>query len=661
MSPRTGLKAEPRPTRPSPAPEARRRTAGFTPISRHRDAPVSTDAPRIPAPLHMLAAAAVRGGRFVRTHPATAPACLAALAGGALGCGLLQWTLRLGGDPAVTLAGRLACVVALGLAWAISHRFRVSPTVAGPAFAAAVAAGPALGRAGGGDPLRRVDRVRSIGRRRGRQRRPGRLRRGAAGEPGGIAGGRSTHRRRGRGGGLRVAASPRGSGCRTPRSLAPRGPSPRRRSVSTNLATPRPGRASASRRPFKSSHLLPAAVALGCGGIAAAGLRTAGVYFPLSADVLVGRSAFGAVAVGVGVLIAARVRRDRRAAVGGLVAAGGAVVAAAGGPAWVELNLWANATLSSPALLTDLRDPRRRRLPGAGLRRRRRRRPHGRWVRGGRRRGVRRGNLRRRTVADPRPGRRDLRRRRGLRRRGDGRGAGGGDHGGRAAPDAAGRRRERARGVRVRVRGRPGDRPAGAVQRAADARPAGRRDRPDARRTGRRAADRRRRDRPRRRHPLAGTGGAADRPPCRPAGLRRLGSSRSGPAGLRRGDAGGVAALLGGIAPPRAAARHAGAGDAFRRHPVPGAGGRRLRRPARRRRRRPRRPRRPAGRRPVLRRTRDPSPAGRPAGGPLRRPARRRRGGRRVRRDPLRPGPPRRRGGRRRDDRGVRRPRRGAS
>ncbi|NNJ25736.1 hypothetical protein LzC2_18100 [Planctomycetes bacterium LzC2] len=59
--------------------------------------------------------------------------------------------------------------------------------------------------------------------------------------------------------------------------------------------------------------------------------------------------------LGFGLWIAGRLRRDRRALVGGTVAAVGTAAAFGGGALWVDLNLWANATIDSPWLLTDLR------------------------------------------------------------------------------------------------------------------------------------------------------------------------------------------------------------------------------------------------------------------------------------------------------------------
>ncbi|WP_171184108.1 hypothetical protein, partial [Alienimonas chondri] len=110
-----------------------------------------TDATRIPPALTRLATvtqtAANRAWQAATEHAATGPAAAGALAGGALACVWMQWTLRFGGDPAVTFGGRAAVLCGLVGAWALGRRTTAPIAVAGPLFAAALAVTPLLATA----------------------------------------------------------------------------------------------------------------------------------------------------------------------------------------------------------------------------------------------------------------------------------------------------------------------------------------------------------------------------------------------------------------------------------------------------------------------------------------------------------------------------------
>ena len=305
--------------------------------------------PPAPSLLSRTLAAAVRSGNAVRNHPAFGPAAVAALAGGGLACVALQWTLRLGGDPAVTLAGRAAVCGGVLLGWLLAARLRATATAAGPAFAAAVAAGPAL--AGWGESFLSTGEPTA-----GRLLVAAAVTAGpaavAAGLLGGCGAGFAGVRLIAAGGwaavcGLLLAPA---AGLQNAALACAAGAV-----AAAAVSVGRTKRADSSAAEAFTFDPAAAVVAVAGGAVAAWGLRAAGAFFPLSADVLVGRAAVAVAAVGVGMLLANRVRRDRRALVGGLAACGGAAAVAAGGPLWVELNLWGNATLASPALLTDLR------------------------------------------------------------------------------------------------------------------------------------------------------------------------------------------------------------------------------------------------------------------------------------------------------------------
>ena len=319
-----------------------------------------TDATRFPPAPTRFAAAANRGARAALNHPAAAPTICAALAGGGAACVWTQWALHFGGDPAVTFAGRAAVLLGLAAAWLIGRRGAVPVAVAGPAFAAAVALAP-LGVTGaeavvGAAPAGWL----TGGRGAAWLTLAGLVALGPAACAAGLLGFGRGHD------GTRLLAVGAGAGA-FGLLLAPSFGLQNAALVAACGAVVAAGVASfatrnadgrQSLRPAsESSRTDPLAVALasGCGVLVACGLRLASAYFPLSVEVTIGRAALGVAGVGAGLLIAGRLRRDRRAPVGGVVAATGAAAAFGGGALWREGNLWANATIDSPALLTDLR------------------------------------------------------------------------------------------------------------------------------------------------------------------------------------------------------------------------------------------------------------------------------------------------------------------
>ena len=277
-----------------------------------------------------------------------------------MACVWTQWTLRFGGDPAVTAAGRLAVLGGLAAAWAATRRRAVPVAVAGPLSAAALAAAPLA--AAGAEWIAAAAPAGWLGGARGTVwlTPAGLCALGPAACAAGLLG-------FGRGyGGVRLCGAAAGAGAAglllaplvglqnaalacAAGALAAAGVS----LVRSRNAEARPGLGVTGTK--ISSDMLSIPLALCCGALAAAGLRVAAAYLPLSVEVLTGRAAVGAAAVGVGVLLAARVRRDRRTLVAGLVAVVGAAAAFAGGPVWAGLNLWLNAAVETPWLLTDAR------------------------------------------------------------------------------------------------------------------------------------------------------------------------------------------------------------------------------------------------------------------------------------------------------------------
>ncbi|MFH5802555.1 hypothetical protein ACG2DA_00755, partial [Alienimonas sp. DA493] len=330
-----------------------------------------TDATRFPPALTRIAATArsvsQRGARVVLNHPAAAPAAGATLAGGALACVWTQWTLRFGGDPAVTFGGRAAVLIGLAAAWAIGRCRTVPVQVAGPIGAAAVALGPlcltaaeavagaapAGWLAGGkGAGWLTLTALAALG--------PAACGAGLLGFGRGFAGVRLCAA--GLGVGLFGSLLAPATGLQNAALLAAGGAvalaglamAVQARKSEGNESEPAVG-AAVRRGRGRSLDPLAVGVALLCGATAAAGLRAAAAYFPVTLEILLGRAGLAVAALGVGVLIAGRLRRDRRAAVGGTVAVAGTAAAFAAGGLWLELNLWANATLDAPWLLTDVR------------------------------------------------------------------------------------------------------------------------------------------------------------------------------------------------------------------------------------------------------------------------------------------------------------------
>ncbi|QDT16870.1 hypothetical protein [Alienimonas californiensis] len=326
-----------------------------------------TDATRIPSALSRFAAtvgaAGRRGGRVVMNHPAAAPALCAALAGGALACVWTQWTLRFGGDPAVTFGGRAAVLIGLATAWALGRRRTLSVTATGPVCAAAVALGPlclaaaeavataapAGWLAGGrGAAWLTLAALAALG--------PAACGAGLLAFGPGAAGVRLLAAGAGVGLfgtvlapaiGLQNAALVAAGGAVAAAGLAMLFAAKGDESAAADETL--------ARGPARRVDPLAVGVALLCGAAVAAGLRAAATYFPLTVETLLGRAALAVAGLGLGLLIAGRLRRDRRAAAGGLVAVAGTAAAFAAGDLWLELNLWANATLDAPGLLTDLR------------------------------------------------------------------------------------------------------------------------------------------------------------------------------------------------------------------------------------------------------------------------------------------------------------------
>ncbi len=323
-----------------------------------------TDATRSPsaAPRFATSKHAVRHAvGTICGHPAAAPAVAATLAGGALACVWTQWTLRFGGDPATTFGGRAAVLCGLVAAWAIGRRRAVPLAVAGPLLAAAaaltplcllaaeatIAAAPAGWLAGGrGTVWLTLAGLAALG--------PAAFTAGLLGLGRGHAG-------------VRIAAAAGGVAafglCLAPAvglqnaALAAAFGALLTAGVATLLSSTGTGTAPIEDGPTSTGSFAPSAVAVAlCGGaLVAAGLRAAAAYFPLTIEIALGRAALAAAGLGAGLLIAGRLRRDRRAIVGGTIAAVGTAAAFALGSAWVGWNLWANATAESPTLLTLLR------------------------------------------------------------------------------------------------------------------------------------------------------------------------------------------------------------------------------------------------------------------------------------------------------------------
>ena len=329
---------------------------------------MSTDAPRFPPALTDLPAAALRSGRSLFSHPAAGPAGLAALAGGGAACALLPWTLQFGGDPAVTFAGRAAALAGFAAAWAVAKRKPVPLAVAGPLFAASLAVGPVLltaadgvaatapaGWLGGGRAAVWLTLAALVavgpaafaagalflgGARDGRGFLGGRLLAAGGGVAvGGLVLGPLV--------GLHVAGLLCGLGAVVAAGA----------SYFKLLKAEAPPGLGFFEEPIRShsGDAISPALAVACGVLCAGGLRAAATYFPLSAEVLVGRAAVAVAAIGAGLLLSRRLRRDRRAAVAGTVAVCGTAAAFAAGPVWVDLNLWANATVSAALVLGDVR------------------------------------------------------------------------------------------------------------------------------------------------------------------------------------------------------------------------------------------------------------------------------------------------------------------